>query len=210
MYGIFMPFNYISSSFFIHKWFNDVVNDTSVHRAGEAMALPFLISGITVPFIGLWIDSYGKRAKLMIFSSFLVTSAFVLFLVTDPIFGLILFGISYSLFASIVWPAITIVINSKLIGFALGLTTSFQNFSMSLFPIIVAYLYNKTNSYTQTLSFFIFLAFNALLLSFIINFEDKKYENVLNRNDPENVNVSVFERECNSEKLNFFENKFKI
>ena len=151
-----MPFNFISTSFFIHSWYKGRSDDEALHKAGEAMGLPFLICAILVPIIGIMIDKYGKRPFTISLASFTVLLAFVFFLLFDPIYGIIMFGISFSIFAAVVWPAITLVVPPKYIGLALGLTTSLQNTSVSLLPLVVAYLYTKTNSYPQTFLFFIF------------------------------------------------------
>ena len=58
-----------------------------------------------------------------------------------------IFGLSFSIFAAVVWPSIALVVNEKYVGFALSLTTSMQNLSMSLFPLIVAFIYSKYNRY---------------------------------------------------------------
>lgn len=194
MYGIFLPFNYISSSFFIHSWYNDKVTDESLKRAGEAMGVPFLISGILVPLIGFWVDKNGKRASLMLFSAILVLTSFLLFLSFNPIYGLICFGISFSVFAAIVWPAITLVVPKKLIGFALGLTTSLQNTSMSIFPIVVAFIFNSTGSYSETLMFFVIISLISVCLGCWVVSHDKTLENVLERDDPENAIFEVLDK----------------
>ncbi len=194
MYGTFLPFNYISSSFFIHSWYDDKVTDESLKRAGEAMGIPFLISGILVPLIGFWVDKNGKRATLMLFSAFLVLTSFILFMSFNPIYGLICFGISFSLFAAIVWPAITLVVPKKLIGFALGLTTSLQNTSMSIFPIIVAFIFNSSGSYNETLTFFVFISLISVCLGCCVISHDKNMDNCLEREDPENANFELLNK----------------
>ena len=189
-----MPFNYISSSFFIHSWYDDKVTDYSLHKAGEAMGLPFLISAFIVPILSYAIDFHGKRAILITFSAFLALITFILFLTIDPIYGLFCFGISFSVFAAVVWPAITLVVPTKLIGFALGLTTSLQNTSMAIFPLIVAFIYTKTNSYTNTLFFFVFISSISCVLALIIKGYDSKMEGILDRADPDIVKDKLIEK----------------
>lgn len=184
-----MPFNFISTSFFIHSWYGGIVTEEALHKAGEAMGLPFLICSITVPFIGVTVDKYGKRAYVMVTSAVVALFAFLLFIFFNPIYGLILFGLSFSIFASVVWPAITLVVPIQFIGLALGLTTSMQNTSVSLLPLVVAYIFSATKSYPQTLLFFIFTSSLAIFISIVIFTMDRKYDNVLNRSDPENAKL---------------------
>ena len=70
------------------------------------------------------------------------------------------------MFAAVVWPAVTVVIPARLVGLALGLTTSLQNLSMSIFPMIIAHIFNSTNSFNFCLLFFIVITFinNILFL----------------------------------------------
>jgi hypothetical protein len=57
-----------------------------------AMALPFLISSLIVPFLGFLIDKIGKRGYLMMISSFLGILTYISFIVFNPIFPLITLG----------------------------------------------------------------------------------------------------------------------
>lgn len=208
MYGIFLPFNYISSSFFIHSWYNDITSDEALKAAGIAMGIPFLISGALVPLMGYIIDLNGKRASLILVSSLLTCFTFILFLSINPIYGIITFGISYSLFAAIIWPAITLVVPNKYVGFALGLTCSLQNLSTSICPIIIAYIFTTYNSYNETLLFFIVLSLMCIGIScWIINI-DKQMDHVLERSDPDNARFQFLEEKTVS--TLFSENKESI
>ena len=193
-----MPFNYISSSFFIHSWYGGVATDEATHRAGEAMALPFLISAFLIPVLGLIIDKNGRRGYVMLVSSILALLTFVLFILIDPIYGLILFGISFAIFAAVLWPSITLVVPVKLVGLALGLGTSMQNMSMSTFPLIVAFIFNTSKSYTDTLLFFVFISIITIILAFVILYHDKFMDNILDRTDPENA--IIFNKEADKSK----------
>lgn len=193
MYGIFMPFNYIASSFFINKLYDNKVTEESLNRAGELMALPFIVSGITVPLIALWIDKYGYRCVLLNISSITICLSFVIMQLYSIIPGLILFGLSFSIFAAVVWPSIALVISEKYVGFALSLTTSMQNLSMSLFPLIVAFIYSKYNRYDYVLSFFTFLSIIAILLSISITKINGDNNGILNKNEDYFIQISKIE-----------------
>lgn len=183
MYGIFMPFNYIASSFFINKLYNNQISDESLHRAGELMALPFIVSGLIVPLIALWIDKYGYRCILLNISSITIFLSLLVMQFYNVILGLFLFGISFSIFAAVVWPSIALVVSEKYVGLALSITTSMQNLSMSLFPLIVAYIYSKYNRYDYVLIFFSFLSIIAILLSLSISKINKDNSGALDKNE---------------------------
>jgi len=60
---------------------------------------------------------------------------------------LTLLGFSYSIFASVLWPAVALVVEKKLVGLALGIMQSFQNLTLFISPIIVASIFSSTKSY---------------------------------------------------------------
>ena len=74
------------------------------------MALPFVISSILIPIIGLFIDKKGKRAKALIFSAFIGIITYIMFITFDPIIPLISLGIAYSIFCAVIWPSFAIII----------------------------------------------------------------------------------------------------
>lgn len=63
--------------------------------------------------LGQIIDRYGKRAYLCIFSSFLMIITFILFYSITPIIPVILLGIGYSIFASVIWSTIPLIVQSE-------------------------------------------------------------------------------------------------
>lgn len=79
------------------------------------MALPFLISSLLIPLIGLLVDKKGKRVKALIFSSIVGILTYVLFITMDPLLPLFTLGLSYSIFCAIIWPSFSIIIPKDLI-----------------------------------------------------------------------------------------------
>lgn len=115
MYGGILPFNYIASSFLIKAWYNNEPTVEAQKVVGFAMGLPFLISSFLIPLLGLVIDKYGHRANTILISAVCGLITFILFLFINPIVPLILLGVTYSLFASIFWPSITLVVPKELL-----------------------------------------------------------------------------------------------
>lgn len=168
--------------------YNNNTSDETQHAAGMAMAVPFLIASILVPLFGLFIDKLGKRAYIMIISGLLGIITYVFFILFNPILPLVtlgniknnLIGFTYSLFVSVFWPSISLIVPQDYIGIALGFTTSLQNFGLVFFPMIIAYIYTTSHSYDITLLFFIFLLIIATVLAVCIHYEDLGHANVLN------------------------------
>lgn len=77
------------------------------------MSVPFFISAILVPFFGVFIDKFGNRAYLSFVSALFSLFSFGLFYSASPIYAIILLGVTYSLFASVIWPAISLVVPNK-------------------------------------------------------------------------------------------------
>jgi MFS family permease len=144
-----------------------------------AMALPFFISSLLIPFIGIAVDKFGRRGYLLIFSALLGIVTYVLFIFTTPIIPLILLGFTYAIFASVFWPALTLLVPKNIVGIALGFATSLQNFGLVIFPLIIAFIYTNSQSYDITLLFFIFILVAALIISIFIDFEDHKHNRIL-------------------------------
>ena len=79
------------------------------------MSVPFFISAILVPFFGMFIDKFGNRAYLSFVSSVFCLLSFGFFYTSTPIYAIILIGVTYSLFASVIWPAISLVVPNKIV-----------------------------------------------------------------------------------------------
>ena len=72
--------------------YNNNPSDEAQHNAGMAMALPFLVSALFVPFLGLLVDRIGKRGHFMIISAVLGIITYVLFIFLNPILPLVTLG----------------------------------------------------------------------------------------------------------------------
>lgn len=57
---------------------------------------------------------------------------------------------------------------------------SLQNLGLVFFPLIIASIFTYSGSYDITLLFFVFILICALVLAFIIHFEDQKHKRSLN------------------------------
>lgn len=164
-YGTVLPFNFIIVNYLTTTHFKEMQTTEARHKAGIYMAIPFFIGALIIPVFGFIIDKYGKRAYLTLVSALLTSIVFLLFFFCDPLFPLILIGITYSMFAAVIWPSISLIISKPLLGFAYGITTSFQQFGTAVNPIIVAAMFVHTRNYNLALGFFSVLGFTAVLFS---------------------------------------------
>lgn len=175
LYGAVLPFNYIASGFLTETYFKDMNKIEAQNKAGVYMSVPFFISAFMVPMYGSIIDKYGQRAYLSLLASMVGLLCFTMFYYCPPLLALIILGLTYSMFASVIWPAISLVVKKNLVGFAYGVTTSIQNAGLALFPIIVAAIYSQSKSYFTTLSFFIILCIISIGLSCVLITQNSNY-----------------------------------
>lgn len=115
LYGAVMPFNYIASGFFTSTFLSHMNKVDAQNTAGLYMSIPFFVSAFLVPLYGFMIDRYGKRAYLSFVAAVTSLISFVVFYFFPPIFGLVLLGCTYSMFASVIWPAISLVVKPSLV-----------------------------------------------------------------------------------------------
>lgn len=149
LYGGFIPFNNIAASFLTQGVFKDMPITDARNKAGFYMSIPFIIGIILIPILGILGDKFDRpclKSISLLFSSITGLSCFFMFTFTTPFFPLILLGITYSLFSSVIWPAIAIISTKETVGLSFGINTSLQNLGLSVFPIIVA-LILKSNNY---------------------------------------------------------------
>ena len=205
-YGCLMPFNYMAVGFFT-KNFN-----ISKNLAGTLMGTPFLMGAFFVPLLGVFVDKYGYRAEMVLTSGFFLILSFILFSIIAPYLPLILLGFGYSIFACVLWPAISIAVRDKnIVGFAYGVASGLQNISMSINPMVIAELLVRYQSYFYCLIFLGSISVVFISLSGYLYYINKAYyKKILNLviyedeiND--NINIEIPNIKNDNEKKNYNE-----
>lgn len=196
MYGVILPFNYISTDYFITTSLRDMNKNKARKVAGIYMGVPFFIGAIMTPIFGLLIDKFGKRVMFSFSSAILLNLAFVFFFFMNPVLPLVLIGVSYSIFASVIWPSIAIIVNDKtILGFSYGIATSIQNFGLAINPIIVAAIFSSFRTYNACLIYFEILGIVALFLNFGLFCENNRHNSILNKIDFRQDQAEIDEEE---------------
>eukprot|EP01084_Bolivina_argentea_P283753 486061_1 len=149
----------------------------------EANAFLMIPQGFAIlftPLIGILVDKIGHRCELLIFSSLLLMFAHAMFMYQtfvneasdklynnnynfDAIYGLVAISLSFSIFSSILFTAINIVLPDKMIGFGMGVMCAAYSLGLTIVPIFVGLLTKKSN-YRNTQILFISIS----CLSFIV------------------------------------------
>ncbi|KAI7900488.1 major facilitator superfamily domain-containing protein [Cokeromyces recurvatus] len=155
-------------------------DDKAAAVASVSQVLPIFI----MPFLGFFVDKYGKRTWLMIGSglTFLMSILLLEYTNLHPILGMISFSISLALGPVSLVSSIPIILPLSLVGTGMGLVKSGTNIGASLFDIMTGLLqdHDSNKGYKGVMIFFIFIAGLSILSGIILFILDKKmYENVL-------------------------------
>ncbi|KAG0222539.1 hypothetical protein BGW42_006474, partial [Actinomortierella wolfii] len=172
LYGTVVPFFHILSGFLQARWYH---NDPQ--RAGTVMSLPDVISAVGSPLCGFLVDRFGHRSRYIPPSAVLLiwSHAQLGFSTVTPILGMSIMGVAYSLFASVLWPCIPFLVEDEQLGTAYGIVTIALNISLTVFPIVVAWLLHQSGGNYQVVEeFFITLAVLGLMLSILLNALDER------------------------------------
>ena len=109
--------------------------------ATEVMSIPYVISAVGTPFIGLAVDRFGGRALLAALCPLMLVVAHVLlgFVATlPPELPLVLQGVAFAFFATALWPSVPYTVPAESEGLAFGVVTALQNGGLGLFPLLVS------------------------------------------------------------------------
>jgi len=146
-------------------------------RAGLVMSVPYVISAICTPIMGLIVDRYGGRANLVVVApATLLAVHLSLALTSLPAASLLIgLGLGYMVFASVIWPSIPSVVAPRHVGTAYGLVTAMQNMGLFAIPIAVGMVHDLTaddtpdNPYRGVELFFAALALVGVGAGLLLN-----------------------------------------
>lgn len=163
--------------------------------AGALFGVPYIISAIASPFLGLMIDKVGKRAFLCCLSSCVLIVAYTTSLFMpkcdkcyNEMVPLVLTGIGYSIYASAIWGSVPYVVPKKSVGSAFGLATAIQNIGLVIAPTLVGHIKDSTAAigfgYTYVNILFIAINVVGLILNSLLYYIDITYnDGVLDKVD---------------------------
>ena len=93
--------------------------------------VPYIMSAICSPLLGLFIDKFGKRVFFISLSSVLLIIGFLMSMMMpechqchNEMYPLVLTGLGYSLYASAFWGCIPYSVPPQTVGTAFGLATA--------------------------------------------------------------------------------------
>jgi len=152
----------------------------ATEKAGRLQAVPFMITVLTTfPFGDYVVDRAGWRTESLIAAPALAAAAHAMFAfqTTSPILPMLLLGLGYSLAISALWPSVTLVVPPHAKGTAFGIITCIQNVGLTLFPLIVAAIYNNNGrKYLPVVEIFFFICAGfTIVIGISIMVCDRRY-----------------------------------
>mmetsp|Transcript_15280 Transcript_15280/g.31148 ORF Transcript_15280/g.31148 Transcript_15280/m.31148 type:complete len:463 (+) Transcript_15280:52-1440(+) len=182
-YSIIFPFMADSSSFLQEDKFG--LDDKS---ASFRASLVYMCSMVVSPFLGAFVDWIGRRTNIAFLGTSLTLPVFLLLADTsyDPIYAMLMLGISYSVCAAALWPSVQLLVPLHTVGTANGVATSVQMLGIGICNILVGYLRDQT-SFVTTMMFFFSLGCGCVatvLLMYLLDHDKKMH---LGKRDTENV-----------------------
>ena len=178
-YGGVFPFLKFATKLMIFKY------GVSEEVAGLIPAMLPFGTIILTPLFGSVYDKVGKGATLMIIGSCLLTLVHVLFALPInswvlAILLMVFLGIAFGLVPSAMWPSVPKVIPMKLLGTAYALIFYIQNIGLAMIPMWIGAVNEKNTDatgfidYTETMTIFACFGVVAIVIAFLLLFEDKK------------------------------------
>ncbi|KAF4724176.1 hypothetical protein FOZ63_001611, partial [Perkinsus olseni] len=179
-YAMILPFNNIAAAFFVEVWY-PTMNKDAVHiRVGQIMGILFGVSALGSPIAGICIDKLGYRIHFLLASFTMAALAHVMLPLIDPIISMALLGVSYTVFASAVWPLVAATVPPRKTGAAYGVTTAAQNFGLAVTPVIVAHIRSSAGSYLAVERFFSFIGTASIGVGVLLWMRDNRSGGLLN------------------------------
>ncbi|KAJ3184781.1 hypothetical protein HDU85_001459 [Gaertneriomyces sp. JEL0708] len=180
-YGTTIPFINISSDLLQRGTF---AHDNA-RLAGLLIALPDILSTVLVPMCGRFVDSFGRRIALILFSGIVLSAVHGTFAVSGsdmPVPGLVAIGMSYSLYSSLFWPFIGLIVPEHLVPTAYSVATSMLNGGLAIFPLMVGYFVSQDETYGAAESFLsVVAAVGACIFGLILYILDRNcHDGILN------------------------------
>lgn len=149
----------------------------SAAKGGLYTSYIMTASMIFTPLLGLLVDKFGHRGKIMILGSLMLVPAHLLLGLTfvHPAVSFLILGVSFSLVPAALWPAIPILVKEKFLGTAFGLVAWVQMFGLFLFPMLAGKIVDLSgDDYTNMEIMFAMLGFVGLIFSILLLRANKK------------------------------------
>eukprot|EP01028_Stygiella_incarcerata_P007581 TRINITY_DN314_c0_g5_i1.p1 TRINITY_DN314_c0_g5~~TRINITY_DN314_c0_g5_i1.p1 ORF type:complete len:486 (+),score=106.04 TRINITY_DN314_c0_g5_i1:111-1568(+) len=176
-YDLIFPFVAVASNYFQTKkcW------NYSQKEGGYLAGMVYFIALVLSPILGAIIDRIGFRAVLLALAClFSIPVHLILaFTCVNPIWPLILLGITYSIMLATLWPSVSLIVKSFSVATALGVMVMMQMLGTAISNIVVGVL-SEYYSYQDAMIYISANAVAATFVSVILNISDVRRGGILN------------------------------
>jgi len=138
-------------------------------RAG----LVYWCSMVISPFLGKFVDWFGRRTHIAFIGTFLTVPVFLMLDRTtwDPVFAMLTLGISYSVCAAALWPSVQLLVPLRTVGTANGVATAIQMLGIGITNIVVGVL-GDNNTLHDSMMLFLGLGIACVVIVLSMFFLD--------------------------------------
>lgn len=151
------------------------------------------------PFLGYFLDRFGKGASMLIAGAILMIACHLTFALLLPAYpstalaftAIIILGISFSLVPASLWPSVPKIMDKRYLGSAYSLIFWVQNIGLALFPILIGKVLQISNpgvtdplKYNYTVPMLLFASLGVLALFFGIYLKVLNTRNHYGLEDP--------------------------
>lgn len=135
-----IPFYNICASYFVKVKFPDVVLVRAQKMSTVAMSCMVLVTVIGIPPFAFVVDAVGKRTPMLCLSSVVVALTFAITSKGNIVVCMVLLGVAYTVFGTIVWAAFAQVVPPNQLGCAFGVATVLYNVGLTVTPAVLAFV----------------------------------------------------------------------
>lgn len=177
-YASVIPFYNVCAQYFVQVRLSDVVMGAAQMRASLAMSCMVMVTVLGIPPFGFFVDAIGKRTPLLCCGTVTIACAFAFTSKSSIVLCMLLLGVGYTIFGTIVWAALAQVVPPSQLGCAYGITTMMYNLGLAVTPAVVAWV-EEIADWSAVIH--LFQAFSLLSLCFtvVLMLANTRYEGFL-------------------------------
>jgi MFS family permease len=210
--AVFFSFNIFSNELYVNEF------SFSNSQAGTIISINFIVTAVSAMFFGQFVDTYGRRASLIMCSSVLGVIAFAYYIIVpecvecgSTIFPMVCFGLLIGINDAAIFPSLPLVLKHNYLGTGYGLFFVLQNVLVLILPSIGATIKDHTDTGAHGEYYWMFVFFGVWAVITVIEsvalfIQDRKHGKLLEQpladEDEEvenNVSITISEESISGE-----------
>lgn len=177
MYGTFIPFSNISNAVILEIFFAHKDPKSSEIKAAYYQSIPYFLTVFLNPILGLAVDYVGHRTMLLFCAAttLMIAHTLIYTAAMGAVVPLLCIGVAYSIFGSVIWPCVPVVVEEKLHGTAYGTMAAFQNTGQFIVPLILQGIFRAKSHFRDCELFLIASASMAMVIAAWLYYNDHRH-----------------------------------